>query len=282
MKYVVAVSGGVDSVVLLDMLAREHEHELIVAHFDHGIRTDSAADARFVEALAHRYGLEFVTTRAELGAGASEEIARRYRYAFLQHQAAKHEATIVTAHHADDVIETIALNLARGTGWRGVAVLDREDVARPLLHLTKQQIRDYALEHRLEWVEDSTNGEVVYFRNQLRRLIARQLTEKDKRATLGLWSEQCRLRREIDGEAKKFLGAENSYSRYFLTNIDHTVACELLRAAVLRVSGSGPTRPQCERALLAIKTAKAGTVFEIGGAVRLRFLQRTFIVEAQR
>jgi tRNA(Ile)-lysidine synthase len=282
MKYLVAVSGGVDSVVLLDVLSQSREHELIVAHFDHGIRSDSAADARFVAALARRYGLEFVGTRAELGAGASEEIARRYRYAFLQHQAAKHEATIVTAHHADDVVETIALNLARGTGWRGVAVLDRQQIGRPLLHLTKQQIRDYALEHRLEWVEDSTNGEAVYFRNRLRHLIARQLTGTNKQAILGVWEAQRHLRRAIDTETHQLLGGGESYSRYFLTNIDEAVACELLRAAVLRVSGSGPTRPQCERALLAIKTAKAGTVFEIGGAVRLRFLQRTFIVEAQR
>lgn len=277
-----AVSGGVDSVVLLDMLVASQEHELIVAHFDHGIRPDSQADARFVEALARGYGLPFVSKRAELGKGASEEIARRYRYAFLQHQAAKHEAMIVTAHHADDAIETIALNLARGTGWRGLAVLDRQAVGRPLREMTKRQIRDYALERRLEWVEDSTNSEVVYFRNQLRRLIARQLTSEERQGILDLWKKQRQLRHTIDTETQQLLGDGESYSRYFLTNIDESVACELLRAAVLHASGSGPTRPQCERALLAIKTAKPGTVFEIGGAVRLRFSQRTFIVEAQR
>lgn len=281
MKYLVAVSGGVDSVVLLDMLVRDREHELIVAHFDHGIRTDSTADARFVESLAHSHGLPFVSASAELGAGASEEIARRYRYAFLQHQAAKHEATIVTAHHADDVVETIVLNIARGTGWRGVAVLDREKVIRPLLYFSKQQLRDYATERRLEWVEDSTNSETVYFRNRLRRLLARSLSRPDRQAVLALWGHQRQLRREIDQEVEGFLDPDHCYSRYFVTNIDEGVACELLRAAILRLSGSGPTRPQCERALLAIKTAKPGTVFEVGGAVRLRFSQRTFVVEAQ-
>lgn len=281
MKYLVAVSGGVDSVVLLDMLVQESEHELIVAHFDHGIREDSAADARFVEGLASRYGLPFVSTRAELGNSASEEIARRYRYAFLQHQAAKHEATIVTAHHADDVVETIVLNIARGTGWRGVAVLDREKVVRPLLCLSKRQLRNYATERRLEWVEDSTNSETVYFRNRLRRLLARSLSEQDRQAVLALWGEQRQLRREIDQEVESFLDPDHCYSRYFVTNIDEGVACELLRAAILRLSGGGPTRPQCERALLAIKTAKPGSVFEVGGAVRLRFSQRTFVVEAQ-
>lgn len=282
MKYLVAVSGGVDSVVLLHRLIEERQHELIVAHFDHGIRDDSAADARFVEALARGYGLPFVGKRAELGAGASEEIARRYRYSFLQHQAAKHEAMIVTAHHADDIIETIALNLSRGTGWRGLAVLGREKIFRPLLGLTKRQIIDYALAHRLEWVEDSTNRETVYFRNQLRRRIARRLEVSARLALLELWSRQWRLRREIEEETRRLLGVAEEYSRYFLTNIDEAVACELLRAAVMRASGSGPTRPQCERALLAVKTAKPGAIFELGGAVRLRFSKRTFIVEAQR
>lgn len=282
MKYLVAVSGGVDSVVLLHKLIAERQHELIVAHFDHGIRDDSAADARFVEALAHGYGLSFVSKRAELGAGASEEIARRYRYSFLQYQAARHEATIVTAHHADDVVETIALNLSRGTGWRGLAVLGREKIVRPLLQLSKQQIIEYALTHRLEWVEDSTNQETVYFRNQLRRRIARRLEVSTRLAVLELWARQWRIRRELEGETQRLLGVSEEYSRYFLTNIDEAVACELLRAAVLRASGSGPTRPQCERALLAVKTAKVGTVFELGGAVRLRFSKRTFIVEAQR
>lgn len=281
MKYLVAVSGGIDSVVLLDMLARGGDHDLIVAHFDHGIRDDSAADARFVEALALRYGLPFVTKRAELGAGASEDIARRYRYAFLQHQAARHEAVIVTAHHADDVIETVALNVARGTGWRGLAVLDRESVARPLLRFTKGQLRTYALERRLEWTEDATNSEAVYFRNQLRRLIARRLPQSTQERVLELWREQRALRRAIDEEVARFYEPSCEYSRYFLTNIDEAAACEVMRAAVVRLSGSSPTRPQCERALLAIKTAKAGTAFELGGAVRLRFSRRTVVVEAQ-
>ena len=86
--YIVAVSGGVDSVVLLDMLAKKGEHELVVAHFDHGIRPESDADARFVWALAQCYGLPCEVRREELGAGASEELARARRYAFLRDIAA--------------------------------------------------------------------------------------------------------------------------------------------------------------------------------------------------
>jgi tRNA(Ile)-lysidine synthase len=82
MKYLVAVSGGIDSVVLLHKLVAAGEHELVVAHFDHGIREDSAEDARFVKGLAEHYGLPFVMKREELGKTAGEEQARTRRYAF--------------------------------------------------------------------------------------------------------------------------------------------------------------------------------------------------------
>lgn len=82
MTYLVAVSGGVDSVCLLDMLSRS-EHRLIVAHVEHGIRGEaSRADARFVAALAQKYNLPFVSTALNLGPNASEELARQKRYGF--------------------------------------------------------------------------------------------------------------------------------------------------------------------------------------------------------
>jgi tRNA(Ile)-lysidine synthase len=279
MRYLVAVSGGVDSVVLLDMLVRDRQHELIVAHFDHGIRRDSSGDARFVEGLAAHYGLEFVTERQSLGAGASEEVARQYRYAFLEREATKRQAVIATAHHADDVIETIAINIARGTGWRGVAAVDRYDLVRPLLHLSKQQIRDYAVSRRLEWVEDSTNAEMIYFRNQLRRRIATSLTRKQRHALLATWNWQRRLKRAIDHEVSQYLQPTHEYDRYLFIYGDQLAVQEILRAAIVGAATTGPTRPQLDRALLAIKTAKAGTVFEVGGGVLLRFTERTFIVE---
>ena len=87
MMYLVAVSGGLDSVCLLDMLSRS-EYRLAVAHVEHGIRgEESRADARFVAALAQKYNLPFVSTSLELGVNASEELARRKRYEFLLAQA---------------------------------------------------------------------------------------------------------------------------------------------------------------------------------------------------
>src|SRR5690554_6827257 len=103
MKYIVAVSGGVDSMVLLDMMHSRGDAEIIVAHFDHGIREDSAEDAEFVAKAAEGYGYLFESTREELGKNASEALAREKRYAFLRDLAKKYDAQIVTAHHLDDL-----------------------------------------------------------------------------------------------------------------------------------------------------------------------------------
>lgn len=279
MKYLVAVSGGIDSVVLLDKLVREAKHTLTVAHFDHGIRDDSAADARFVEALASQYGLPFVVERRELGKGASEAYARAHRYNFLRTHAKRLNAVIVTAHHADDILESVAINISRGTGWRGLAVLDGEGIVRPLLAMSKADIRAYALARRLEWVEDSTNGTDTYLRNRLRRKIGARLPEPSRKALLNLRKEQRHLKRAIDHELAQHIQPSGDYSRYFFTMIDPVVASELLRAAIAARGGVSPTRPQAARALIAIKTARPGSTFPVGTGVTLWFSLRRVIVQ---
>ena len=275
MKYIIAVSGGVDSVVLLDQLVKDGAHELIVAHFDHGIRPESDADARFVEGLARMYGLLYESRREELGPDTSELQARQRRYEFLRSMACKYEAVIVTAHHQDDLIETIAINLSRGTGWRGLAVFGARDIVRPLLKDSKADIYEYALQHGLEWVEDETNASDKYLRNRLRQHIHRQLSPNDKVKLVELWQQQCKLREDIDAEVRLRLGEETQYSRYFFTHIDEQSATELLRT----ILGFAITRPQAVRAIHAIKTALPGTVMEVGAGHKLRFSKREVIVE---
>lgn len=278
-KVLLAVSGGVDSVVLLDILTKSDRYDLTVAHFDHGIRPDSAADARFVKELAGQYDVPFVGRREELGAQASEEQARNARYDFLFREAEARNAVIATAHHMDDVVESIAINLVRGTGWRGVAVLARAGIVRPLLGKTKAEIRQYACDHRLEWVEDSTNATQRYLRNRLRSVIATQLPIAKKLQLAELRSAQCELKTEIEKECERLLPPSPSYSRYFFTQLDTASASELLRMVVMRDAGVGATRPQLERALLAIKTAKPRTNHDIGTGIRLVFTSRMFVVQ---
>src|SRR6185369_2891937 len=114
-KYVVAVSGGVDSMVLLELLRQKPKLELIVAHFDHGIRPESGEDRKLVQRIAKHYELPFVYVEGHLGASASEALAREARYAFLRKvQAEQGAEAIITAHHQDDMLETAIMDLMRG------------------------------------------------------------------------------------------------------------------------------------------------------------------------
>lgn len=276
MKYIVAVSGGVDSVVLLDILAHKNnqnsDYKLIVAHVDHGIRSDSDADARFVEALAKRYNLPFVSTRLELGASASELVAREARYDFLREQARKFNARIVTAHHADDLVETVAINLLRGTGWRGLAVFGASDIARPLVGRTKADLYDYAISRKLEWVEDETNLTDAYLRNRLRGSLPLDVYGKIAK----LWGDQKALARQIEQELTRFVGRND---RYFFTMLPESVGIELMRAVLASKTDVRSTRPQAYRALMAIKTGRAGTVHEIYQQTKLRLSDKHFVVD---
>jgi tRNA(Ile)-lysidine synthetase-like protein len=274
-KLIVAVSGGVDSVVLLDMLVNNAipSSQLIVAHFDHGIRADSAEDAEFVEGLAKKYGLPFETKREELGPKTSEEKARARRYGFLRSLAKKHQARIVTAHHMDDVIETIAINLTRGTGWRGLAAMD-SDIVRPLVDMTKDEIIKYAKSHKLKWREDATNQSDKYLRNRIRTKTMK-LDLDDKLQILSLWSQQKYLKSQIDQELKKLLGGKAGYSRYFFTHINDQVGQECIRF----ITQGRLTRPQQTKLLHAIKTAAAGKTIEAGSKINVHFTSRNFKVE---
>ena len=274
-KYLIAVSGGVDSVVLLDMLAKKHKN-ILVAHFDHGIREDSKEDAIFVRQLAVKYGVKFFTKREELGANASEEKARRARYKFLRELSEKQNATIVTAHHLDDVVETIIINMVRGTGWRGLAVLNAEDIYRPLINLKKQEIINYAKQNNLKWREDSTNSLNVYMRNIVRHKI--DLNNEQKNELQILHQEQIRLAEEIKSEVTSLLKSiknDNKISRYFINSIDQASAYEIIR----ELTKGELTPTQIDSVINAIKTQRNGTIFEASKNIKIHFTTRFFTLE---
>lgn len=278
-KYIVAVSGGIDSVVLLHQLWKLHPAQLIVAHFDHGIRDNSADDASFVQQLAEKYKLPYEGVREELGGDASEEVSRERRYLFLRRIADTYGGVIVTAHHSDDVVETIAINLQRGTGWRGLAVLDSVEIMRPLIRFTKQQLRDYAGRHNLEWREDSTNQSDAYLRNRLRQKIATEIDDDTSLQLQALRDTQRHLKQLIDAEASEILQGDARYSRYFFSSIDEVTASELLRHACINQYGVSPHRPQRSRALLAIKTINDGKTYQMGDGFSLQFTKRHFSIQ---
>jgi tRNA(Ile)-lysidine synthetase-like protein len=284
-RYILAISGGVDSVVLLDLATKWSNSELIVAHFDHGIRKDSASDAEFVKNLAKKYNVPFEMGWEALGNAASEDQARVARYNFLQRIARKYNAQIVTAHHKDDILETIIINLLRGTGWRGLCSLRSGDIYRPMLEMEKADIHMYATQHKLTWREDSTNANDTYLRNYIRHNLMPHFDAPHREKLFALYKEQCAISVNISTETANILQNnhnEGGYSRYLFIMADSNTAKELLYAVIYKETGKTAMRPQLERALLAVKTFGSYARYQVGGGVELRFSKAHMIVEVPR
>ena len=179
-RVAVAVSGGVDSVVLLRLL-HGLGLELVAVHADHGLRgAASDGDARFVQALADELGVPAVVERVGVGERPDglQAAARAGRYALLRRAAECHEASVIAmAHHTDDLAETVLLHLARGAGPAGqggipvsrpLAPDSPIRVVRPLLPFRKAEIRTYAEAQGWAWREDASNETDRYRRNRVR------------------------------------------------------------------------------------------------------------------
>src|SRR5688572_8979123 len=167
----VAVSGGLDSIVLLHLLRFQTQQRITVAHYDHALRNSSAGDALWLRGLCNAWSVELHSARATTPPR-NEADARTQRYHFLQRIADDvGAARILTAHHANDQAETVLFRILRGTGSAGLAGIAqrRGNIVRPLLPFTRDEIVDYARAHRLHWREDDTNRDVRYARNRVRR-----------------------------------------------------------------------------------------------------------------
>ena len=211
-----AVSGGADSTALLLLLADLREKlgfDAFVLHVDHGLRPDSADDARFVKRLAAAYGLPFHMTRARIVRRPRESLemaARRVRLDFFSRMTRRLKLdAIATGHHADDVAETFVLRMARGAGPDGLAGLKRIShvgdltFIRPLLDLRDAQLRDYLRRQGQSWREDSTNADLSIPRNKVRHLVLPWLRENlDAHITEHLCKSAAILRGELQRPAR--------------------------------------------------------------------------------
>ncbi len=183
-KLLLAVSGGVDSVVLCE-LCKQAGYDFSIAHCNFQLRgEESNRDEQFVKELANKYGVEFftktfdTTTIAKEQKTGIEETARHLRYEwFLELTTADKQKTgnpkptyILTAHHADDNIETVLMNFFRGTGLKGMRGIlpKRGRLVRPLLFAYRRDIEAFAAQQQLAFVTDSTNAESIYTRNFFR------------------------------------------------------------------------------------------------------------------
>lgn len=180
----VATSGGADSVVLCHLL-KQLGYNFAIAHCNFMLRsTESIRDELFVENLANTLDVQYFQTSFNTKEIAStekksiEETARDLRYAWFNKLLNKHNFNyIATAHHADDNVETVVMNFFRGTGIMGLkGILPKHNnIVRPLLHASKQEILQYAIENKWFFVTDSSNAENDYTRNLFRNTILPQI-----------------------------------------------------------------------------------------------------------
>ena len=187
----VALSGGVDSVVLLHLLLALRA-QVVAAHVEHGMRGEnSQRDCAFVEALCARLGVPLavahvdVPARARASGRGLEETARDLRYAFLREERRRRGLDcILTAHHRNDQAETVLLHLVRGSSPRGLSGMREEegDLLRPLLPFSRAEILRYAQEKGLPFVQDETNADTAFARNYVRHEVIPRLETLNPRA----------------------------------------------------------------------------------------------------
>ncbi len=258
-KLLVAVSGGVDSVVLLNLLhtcAGPLKLRLHVAHLDHQIRTDSSADADFVRHLCDELGVPCLIAVCDVPALAAVErlslemAGRQARREFLQREASRVGARlIVLAHHRDDQVETFMLRLLRGSGVTGLSAMQPLHGRwwRPLLECSREQILDYAQEQQLEWVEDLSNSDPAYLRNRLRHQLLPQMREINPRYD-GRLSELCRQlqadeiywQQQVAVVLPRLIVAETDglrLDRSLLLELPEALRGRVLREALRRIRG---------------------------------------------
>ncbi len=276
----VAVSGGPDSVALLDVLNAITPAlgvTLAVAHADHGIQSDSPTVRQSVAALAKQYGLPFESTELHLGRETTETEARRARYTWLRDVQKRRGATyIVTAHHEDDQVETILLRGLRGSapaGLAGISARGRGGLVRPLLPFTRRELAAHVAERGLSVYEDPANRDPRHLRSWVRTTLLPLLNERlgsrlrrdlleqgrhaagDRRA----WDHMLDIVPEL---ALSVQGTTFTVARASVGGYDNALSVALLRAAARRVGlVLGPTRA---RQLVAFAQRPSGRRLPLG------------------
>lgn len=202
-KLLIAISGGLDSVVLANLM-HKLGFSIGFAHCNFQLRgIESDADEVFVKALAETLNVPFYIQKFETETYANEQkqsiqlAARSLRYEWFQEIANEFQYDyILTAHHTDDALETFLINLSRGTGIDGLTGIPEQNgnIVRPLLPFTRSELKQYAENENLQWREDSSNASTKYLRNKIRHDIVPLLKELHPTFTENFQATQAHLR----------------------------------------------------------------------------------------
>jgi len=273
---VLAVSGGLDSMVLLTAAARlpaRKRRHLTVATFDHGTGKAAGRAAALVARYSGQSGLPCVSGRAST-VGTREEEWRRGRWTFLHQVAADKAATIVTAHTLDDQIETVFMRILRDAGPRGLAGLYAEsEIVRPFLDFTRPTLDAYAQLLRVPYVQDPSNSDRRHLRNRIRLDILPSIVRRNPRfpdELLALAREAAKWRRSLEDlagnvETEAEQGGALRISRSSLQGYDADSLRVLWPALAARASVVMDRRGTHRAAQFTISGATGGTIQLSGG-----------------
>ena len=280
-RALVAVSGGPDSVALLDLLVRTRERhglELVAAHLDHGIHPESGVVADRVRTLAATYGVPLEVGRLELGSSATETLARTERYAWLEAARARVDADLIfTAHHRNDQIETVLMRVLSGSGPAGLAgmapVAGR--IVRPLLPFERAELAAHIENAGLATWMDPANADSRHLRSWLRTELLPVLRERlpQVESHLVRLAGQAAQNRAAWGAALDAIpaldlrqdGTGISVAASSLADYDSPLKQALILALARRAGCPlGPTR--VDRVLRLLDRAASGTRVPLGGS----------------
>jgi tRNA(Ile)-lysidine synthase len=286
---VLAVSGGPDSMALLRGAARLVETDarrwrLTVAHLDHGLRAESAADADFVRAAAHSLGLPVRLARADVVALAHdegrsiEEAGREARYRFLD-EVAPPGGLVATAHTADDAAETVLLNLMRGSGLAGARGIParRGRVVRPLIGERRETLRRLLDDAGLAYRRDPSNADPAFLRNRIRGEVL-PLLEEMRPGTLAGLARFSRLAADDDDLLDAVAAGELARRRAADGSIDwRDPPAAALGRRVLRlaIGDPAPSAGRIDALIAAAEGERGGVTVELGGGRSASVRQRT-------
>lgn len=302
----VAISGGLDSICLAhslllglsrprnfkpteppsnvldplvaDFIQQQSINKVELAYIDHSQRADTNFDIKAVRTISDKYSTTIHISKIDLPKDCSEEQARNLRYLELKRiRLDRGLDYLITAHHADDVIETAIINLSRGTGPKGLSSLrhHKNGTWRPFLinftqgtFITKEDLEEYAQEHQLSWHEDSTNNSYLYLRNRIRHRLKEQISAPQKQAILKILAKAEQTNQELEEQTKltlKTLSLKgNTYKRLLFMELDMDVKRHIIHS-LISDNGYDVNRQAVQRAVDFIETAATKKTLQLKG-----------------
>jgi tRNA(Ile)-lysidine synthase len=292
-KIVLGVSGGPDSVCLLDVfskLQKKYALELSIAHVNYHLRgKDSEKDAHFVEKLAGKYNLSLDILETRIGdKNKSEEELRDVRYTFFEEVRKENEFDLIAvAHNANDQAETVLMRLIRGTGLAGLSAMSAKNgkIIRPLLKITRKEIIEYLKENELSYRIDKTNKEAVYLRNKIRNKLIPYLEKNFNPSILRVLSKSASGFGEdyavIEYMTEKAWEENQKLSVKKILTLPAAIQKRILQRAIAqkKMNGAHENYNQVEEILKALKSTKNKKQIVSGAGLKMTRRGDTITIE---